>query len=342
MPLPFRGKLKELTTKEAESASTSMADAAEKASKEPSSLEPQVLGESQYDRVTSMLMAFVMGAGIVVGWIVLIVMTNRAYAGRAPAGLEVIDVNMGTGGGSPDGTPGSTESVDVPGAEADKFASNNPEEPLSDFEEPAVQQNPATVLDAMAIENSSNPAEEVDLGPVMASGGPVASGRRASKIGSGGPGLGMGSGDGGVPPEQRWRIEFNPGQTLDEYARQLDSLQVELATPGTRTTLDYASGFSQATPRRRTGPARDDRRLYFAWQGKGRSASDIALLQKAGITVGDKPILQFYSPAVEKTLAQLETGYKGRQPGEIRVTRFTVSAQGNGYGFSVVSQETWK
>ena len=83
------------------------------------------------------------------------------------------------------------------------------------------------MLDAVAEAGQS--LAEVDLGAVMPSGGPVASGRRASKLGTGGPGLGLGPGDGGVPAEQRWSIVYNPGQTIEEYARQLDALGVELA-----------------------------------------------------------------------------------------------------------------
>ena len=54
---------------------------------------------------------------------------------------------------------------------------------------------------------------EVDLGAVMPSGGAVASGRRASKIGTGGPGLGIGPGDGGACPTiaaKRRRGTYNP------------------------------------------------------------------------------------------------------------------------------------
>ena len=90
----------------------------------------------------------------------------------------------------------------------------------------------------------------------------------------------------------------------------------------------------------RYGSGQSEGRLFFLWQGRGRKASDIALLRKAGIDVGDKMVLQFYSPGVEEKLAQLEVRYKGRQPGEIRVTRFSVVSEGDGYGFQVLAQET--
>jgi len=296
---------------------------------------PRVLGESPQDRVISFLMAIVLGAALVVGWLALVYVTNQAYASRVTAPLQIVEV-FGGQGGSPEGTPGSTEKIDVPGADPAPFASNNEEE-AGDFEEPSVEATPAAMIDAVAEAGSG--LAEVDLGPVMPTGGPVASGRRASKLGTGGPGLGFGPGDGGVAREQRWSIIYNPGQTLEEYARQLDALGVELAVVTGPDQLVYVSKFSSESPVKRYGSGRNDDRLYFLWQGRGRKASDIALLKKAGIDVGEGIVLQFYPRAVEEQLAQLEVRYRGRQPGEIRVTRFSVVPRGEGYGFQVLSQE---
>jgi hypothetical protein len=299
-------------------------------------LELKVLGESKYDRITSFLMAVVMGAILVVGWLALVYVTNQAYASRVTAPLQIIEV-FGGGGGSPEGTPGSTEKIDIAGADAAAMASNN-EEPAGDFEEPAVQEAPGAMLSAVAEAGQS--LAEVDLGAVMPTGGPVASGKRASKLGSGGPGLGFGPGDGGVDRPQRWSIIFNPGQTIEEYARQLDALGVELAVVSGADQLLYVSHFSSPTPTKRFGVGRNDHRLYFLWQGRGRKSSDIALLKKAGIDIGEQNVFQFYPPEAENRLAQLEVRYRGRQPGEIRVTRFSVVPSGDSYDFSVLAQET--
>ena len=295
----------------------------------------KVFGESPYDRVTSMLMAVVVGAATVVGWLGLIYYTNQELAGRVTAPLQIVDV-FGGGGGTPDGTVGSTEKIDVPNAATAAAASNNEEE-AGDFEEPSVQQTPAVMLDAAA-EAGQNLAE-VDLGPAMSSGGAVATGKRASKFGTGGPGLGFGPGDGGVPVEQRWSIVYNTGQTQDEYGRQLDAFGVELAVVTGPTQIAYASKFSDPSPTVRYGSGQGDDRLYFLWQGRGRKSSDVALLKKAGIEVGENVIIQFYPKAVERRLAELEVRYRGRQPAEIRVTRFNVVAEGGGYGFAVLAQE---
>ena len=89
----------------------------------------------------------------------------------------------------------------------------------------------------------------------------------------------------------------------------------------------------------RYGNGQGDDRLYFLWQGRGRKASDVALLKKAGIDVGEGVVMQFYPKGVERQLSELEVRYKGRQPAEIRVTRFSVVARGDGFGFSVLAQE---
>lgn len=299
--------------------------------------DPKIRGESKFDRVSSMLMAVVIGAFVIVGWLSLVYFTNQAYATRVTTPLEIVDF-AGTGGGSPDGTPGSVEKIDVPGAEAAAQASNN-EEVSGDFEEPTVQETPAAMLDAVSEAGES--MAEVDISAVMPSGFSGApTGKKASRQGTGGRGLGSGPGDGGVSREQRWSIIYNPGQTLQEYAAQLDALRVELAiVDGTR--LIYVSNFSQATPTTRYGTGQGDDRLYFAWAGRVRKASDLALLQKAGLQLkDDTAILQFYPKEVENQLALLERRFKGRQASEIRVTRFGVVPEGGGYAFKVLAQET--
>lgn len=298
---------------------------------------PRVRGESRHDRVTSMLMSIIVGAGIVFGWLTVIAATTSAYAKKVTAPIEVIEVEGG-GGGSPDGEVGGIETVDVAGAAAtsENRASNNTEE-AGDFEEPSVEASPAAMLDTVA--EAGQGLAEVDLGAVMPTGGRVATGKRQSKLGNGKVGFGYGPGDGGVRREDRWSIVYKEGQTADEYARQLDALRVELAIVS-GNQLIYLSNFSNATPTRRVGTGAEDKRLYFVWRGQGRKASDIALIQKAGLEVGEGVIFQFYTNQVEQVLSQLEVRYKGRQPGEIRNTRFSVVPSGDGYGFEVLSQET--
>jgi hypothetical protein len=317
---------------------TERAAAAAKSRKTPpaeSLLEARIRGESPYDRVTSFLMATVLGAILVVGWLALVYVSNQAFASRVTPPLEIIDVGGG-GGGSPEGTAGSTEKIDIAGAEASAFASNNEQE-AGDFEEPSVQQTPGAMIDAVAEAGESVAAMDIDA--YMPSGGAVSTGKRSSKIGTGGPGLGYGPGDGGVSREQRWSIVFTKGQSIEDYARQLDALGVELAVVNGPNQLVYVSNFSSPQPTKKYGTGQKDNRLYFLWQGAGRKDSDLALLKKAAVTVGENVVLQFYPQGVENRLALLEVRYRGRQPAEIRVTRFQVVPSGNTFDFKVIAQE---
>jgi hypothetical protein len=80
--------------------------------------------------------------------------------------------------------------------------------------------------------------------------------------------------------------------------------------------------------------------MYTSWSSPTRRQFDIQLLRKAGVRADDNSIiLQFLPNALQERLAQLEYNYKGRQPGEIRRTRFKVVSSGGNYDFQVVSQE---
>ncbi len=233
--------------------------------------EPMIHGESKYDRVTSMLMSIVVGAAIIVGWLWLVYTTQNAYAKRIPSALEIIEVSGG--GGSPEGELGGSETIDIAGADASSgAASNNTAEDASAFEEPSVQATNSPALDAF---NSApdDGQEGVEMGADAPRGSfDPARGRKSSKIGNGRIGLGPGGpGDGGVTREQRWLIVFPPGQSADEYARQLDAMKVELATPKGSNTLVYASNFT-GTPLTRTGLAAQEKRWYNTWGQPGEEA----------------------------------------------------------------------
>ncbi len=155
-----------------------------------------------------------------------------------------------------------------------------------------------------------------------------------------GPGWASGPATAASPANSAGASSTTPARTLEEYARQLDALGVELAVVASPEQLLYISHFSDPTPTKRHGTGRTDHRLYFLWQGRGRKPSDIELFKKAGVEIGDENVFQFYSADAERRLAELEVKYKGRNPGEIRVTRFQVVPKGASYDFEVVAQET--
>ncbi len=302
----------------------------------------KLYGESLVDKVSSLLMAFVLAASFLVGWLAFWYFTSKGFAKKQPSLVELIEVS-GNGGGSPDGELGVRQDINVAGGEASQFASNNMED-ASEFEEPNVEETATGLIDAF-VDAPADEMTNLDIAEAIpgAVSGQVATGRRASKIGNGARGFGSGGpGDGGYSRENRWTIAFAAGQTPDEYARRLDFFGVELAVKFTGNSMEYASRFASGTPQRRVGMGKSDTRLYFLWQGAGRRSQDVELLRRAGIDVGTKDIFQFFPQTVETMLVNAEVQYKGRQPAEIRKTVFTVVPQGNGYAFQVVSQETIK
>lgn len=304
--------------------------------------EPMIHGESKYDRVTSMLMSVVLGAAMIVGWLALIQYMNPAYAGKPVSKVEIVEV-FGGGGGTPEGElgaggdPNSTPDVQTSGG-----ASNNTAEDTSNFEEPAMQATNAPALDPFTAstgaesEGGEVAAETSTVGGAVATGAP-----RKFRKGKGGIGRGTGGGpgDGGVPREQRWEFVFPPGQSAEEYERQIDSLGIEIATKGGSNTLLYGSHFS-SSPIRRSGLSRADDRFYASWSNQARRVYDVELLKKAGINVEPNAlIVQFLPKDLVEKLARLEFDYKGRQPIEIAKTRFKIVSAGGGYTFAVVSQD---
>ncbi len=289
-----------------------------------------IVGETDYDRVTSVLMAVVLGAILGVGWLVVIYLTSEGFSGRPAPRLEIVEV-FGGEGGQEDGQEDSIEEIDINDAPLDALASNA-ELDASELEEPSVLDTPVTALDSV-LESAEavDPSDPVD-------GSVVASGPRRSRVGNGGPALGFGPGGGGIPREQRWSVLYNPGQTIDSYARQLDALGIELGIVR-NGRMTYVSNLSQNPPKVRDGSSLSEGRLYFLWQGQGRKGSDLVLLRRANLSVGSSPIFHFYPARVEQILARKEVEFRGLQPMEIRMTRFRLVGQGGNYTFDVVAQE---
>lgn len=293
-----------------------------------------IRGETPYDRTVSGLVASILGAASVVAWLGVQFMTMHAFNLPTSAPLEIIEVSGG-GGGSPDGTPGESETIEVPGAAYGPAASNS-ESNAAEFEEPSVAMTPDQVFDGLAGEGDA--VLTMDMGPAVSSGGAVATGRRASQKGTGRPGYGFGPGTGGVPREQRWNIVYDAGQTVEDYARALDAMGVEVAV-ARGNELTYARSLSAGRPVIRNGTPETEKRLYFVWIGSGRKGIDQQLFRNAGIDPGQGAIFHFYPKEVADRLAQLEVAYARRQPGQIKRTRFRVARNGDRFDLSVASQE---
>lgn len=128
-----------------------------------------------------------------------------------------------------------------------------------------------------------------------------------------------------VPRWDRWRLHFETS-SLATYARQLDSLGIELgAAGGGRAVVDYISNVSSRKPKRRAGPGKKERRLYMTWKSGELRAFDKQLLEKAGVETSGRVQLQFLPAELEARLARLEREFaKYRSVDEIKRTVFAV------------------
>ncbi len=145
-------------------------------------------------------------------------------------------------------------------------------------------------------------------------------------------------GDDIVPPEKRWQLEFEQGLSEGPYARQLDSIGVELATFENDTTLVYVGALSTAQPTKRTGKLADEKRIYLTWDRGDLVGADRVLMAKVGLEVADQVVLHFCSDETQQQLIKLERDFKNRDPRQILVTRFGLRRTFRGYELYVIDQ----
>jgi hypothetical protein len=240
---------------------------------------------------------------------------------RPPVAIELVE----DPGGSEDGSPDETLRVDAPMPEVSDATPAEVE-----AEERDVEQSLENVLE-LAEQAVAQTEAQFDVGVQN-------TGKPGSASGTGRRPLGRGNGKGGFPREDRWFVRFGSASGPDEYAKQLDYFGIELGTV-LNGKLTYISKLSNGVPAVRTvAQGKDETRLYFTWQGGARKAQDVTLFRKAGIDVGNAPLLHFYPKATEDALAQLEYLYRKRKASEIRRTFFEVVPAKSGYNFEVVRQ----
>ncbi len=301
---------------------------------QPDAIRLPVLRVTAYDRVSSLLMALLLGASAIavgaVGWW----LTTRPPPAPAPlVPLEIVDVT----GGYEDGSPDETLRVDSPEEERPNASLvNNPTEESTPQVEAAIANVISASGRATAPGAAGNASEYMETSDVESTGVP------GSAKGTGGRPLGMGGGTtGGVPREMRWYVKFSDTASVEEYARQLDYFGIELGVLSANGVLTYASKLSAGQPAtRQVQSGKDEKRLFFRWQGGERKGADEALLAKAGVTVGNGTIFHFYSQQTENILATLEAQYTRRALKEVRRTYFNVIRKEQNYEF-VITRQTY-
>ncbi|MBW3543707.1 MAG: hypothetical protein KY476_25935 [Planctomycetes bacterium] len=282
-----------------------------------------VLKETRYDLVSSLMMSLVLGLGVTCLCLLVWWVSNRPPVEQDVTPVEMIEL------------PGGVED----GAIDETLKLESPEEEIPDpsvaeeSEEVQVEEVLENVLEfSDRATNQLQPTFDTDV---------QSSGKAGSASGTGRAALGMGGGEKGLPRAERWFINWSDRATLDEYAQQLDFFGIRFAIlrPGEPALI--ISNFSAEKPQVTTVAKGDKDQLYFSWRGGSRRQADAQLCQKAGVNVGNQPILHLYPAATEQALARLEKDYRNRPPEQVRRTYFSVQRAGRGYQFVVTRQITF-
>ena len=274
------------------------------------------LRTSSYDQASSMLVALLILVGLMVAIMFAIWASKQTWFTKRPIPISLVEEEPGGGG---NGAP-STNDLEEP----------VPEE-VEVIEDPPVEVTLEAITDVVSIEV----AVTDDVKPMY-------QGRGQGRGTGDGRGVGPG-GDGTadiIPRWERWVIKYSTEST-ETYARQLDAFGIELGAVGGSggQSVDYAGAFSSGAPKRRSGPAAEEKRLYMTWRTGTLQAADLELLGRAGIAAKGRIVLQLYPKPIEDQLALLERDRSGgRDVKEILKTVFAVRGKGGTYEFFVTDQ----
>ena len=265
-----------------------------------------LLKTSRYDEVSSMLISLLFLVGLFVGLLLFFWLTFTLFPTTTAMPVQFGD--FGDGDSMDEGIMLDQPMADQLGIDID-------------VEEPGYENTMAAMADAVASQLA-----------ILDS--PVLTGD--SHMGRGGS---TGRGTGGSGGGRKWEIHFDPGNTMDTYARQLDFFGIEMAVPEQGDTLIYVTQFSK-TPQVRRGKTTDEKRSYLTWSKGGLQSVDIDLFARANVSAGGgKLILKFLPPATEQLLLRIEQAYASNRASRIRSTTFGIRPKGNEYEFFVLRQE---
>lgn len=274
---------------------------------------------STFDEVSGMLIALLVTVGFIFLVLLAIWITSQTWFYPKPPPMVLLPEPEPGGGGN--------------GAQS----MNELDEPVPEEIEQNEDPPPEVVLEAVTDLASMQAAVVDDLKPMSQGKG---QGRGTGDGRGVGPG---GDGDADIIPRwERWVIKYASDST-EAYARQLDFFGIELGAVGGSAggqNVDYASAFSTGSPRRRSGPADQEKRLYMTWRSGDLARADVELLTAAGVRAQGRITMQLYPKEVEDQLAVLENQRSGgRDVRGVLKTIFGVRAVAGGrYEYYVTDQ----
>ncbi|NNE01150.1 MAG: hypothetical protein HKN47_27865 [Pirellulaceae bacterium] len=271
---------------------------------------------SQFDVVTSILMALI----LFLGAFVLMLLIVWLLSGKPrPLALAPLIENPA---GRADNAEGFERDFEPPGAEE-----------VEELQEPTLADTIEAVTDAV-----STVAASLTTADTAATASTSGTGKGDSRP----PGP-EGEGDDIIPRFERWQLNFS-ANNIRSYASQLDFYKIELgAFGGGVQGIDYAFSLSSSPKKRHNATPKEEKRIYFSWKtATPLMQYDRQLLQQAGVQLPGRNMVRFIPPELENLLAHTELEYakeKGYQSvTQIAKTIFESKSSGSGYAFEVIEQ----
>ena len=276
------------------------------------------IGTTKYEQASAMLSSMLLLLGMLTVVMFLVWLFATIVWDKPVAKLVLEDVG---GGGSGSNMTGGDKDLEEP----------NPEE-VPEVVEQKVEQTLESITSLVSTEVVA--LDSVGGETSFGNGEGTGTGDGRGK-GPGGPGT-----SDGIPAWERWEIKFTASD-MKTYAQQLDFFKVELGVAGGGISeVDYCSNLSSATPTRRQGKPKDEKRLRFLYKAGDLRDADRALAAKAGIQVTDRVVFQFYTPEMYTALLTLENQKMGkRRIIEVKKTTFGIRGSGGKWEFYVIDQQ---
>ncbi|QDS90786.1 hypothetical protein EC9_50030 [Rosistilla ulvae] len=274
---------------------------------------------SQFDQVSSLLMALLMFVGFFVFFMFMIWLLDRLNFKSGEVVVAIVEEAAGRG----ENAEGFERDFEPPG-----------QEEVEELTEPTLTDTLQAVTDAV-----SSVAASLDSMNTDAAASTSGSGQGDSRP----PGP-EGEGEDIVPRFERWNLKFQ-AKSMASYAEQLDFYKIELGAIGGSTEgVDYASNLAKAPKKKHNPDTSTEKRLYFRFTQAGPLERwDKTLLGKAGVGVGaGRHVLKFIPPNLENILAHTELEY-AKEKGypsvtQIAKTIFESQPGGDGHQFVVIEQ----
>ena len=267
---------------------------------------------SGYDQLQAILISCIMLFGFLTTVLFLLWLTTLT-GGYKPEPVIVVDILGDDGDEKPEGV---ADDVLEPGVED-----------FPEVETPQLAAALEAVTDAVSsvrasLEKRSGEASQMGKG-------------RGSGSRDGGPG----GGNGGIPDYKRWNINYE-SEDIDTYAKQLDFFKIDIGVVSTNTdAIQRVTNLASSPKLVPSSRAKEAKTLRFAHIKQRMRQWDQELARRAGASLENTALVQFYPPETRQMIRQREAAAlkdAGRDIKQVLKTNFKVINKGGQFVFDVV------